>query len=234
MNCGEAARLLNAYSDGELDLPLALAVEEHLESCASCRRSFAGLQAVRATVARSIEVRAAPDSLRDSVQAELAGSRQARGSWRWLRSPLAVASPGLLALLLGGWLAVAQLGRDAPAPRAQTRVVFHISSSDSANDALRNLGNHLRAAPDAKVVVVAHNNGVDFLLRGARDEKGAAFQPAVQQFRERGVEFRVCYNTLERRRIASSEVIPEATFVPSGIAEIGRLQSREGYVYMRL
>jgi hypothetical protein len=28
-------------------------------------------------------------------------------------------------------------------------------------------------------------------------------------------------------------VIPEATIVPSGVAEIGRLESKEGYVYLK-
>jgi hypothetical protein len=31
----------------------------------------------------------------------------------------------------------------------------------------------------------------------------------------------------------ASAVIPEATIVPSGVAEIGRLQAREGYVYLK-
>jgi intracellular sulfur oxidation DsrE/DsrF family protein len=124
--------------------------------------------------------------------------------------------------------------RAAPPAAQPMRVVYHISSSDTASAALRNLANHLQAAPGVKVVVVAHNNGVDFLLRGARDESNRPYAGAVKAFSERGVEFRVCYNTLERRQIASSEVIAEATLVPSGIAEIGRLQSREGFAYMRL
>ena len=120
-----------------------------------------------------------------------------------------------------------------PAPAAQ-RVVYHISSSTAPAAALRNLANHLRAAPGARIVVVAHNDGVDFLLRGALDEFGAPLEPAVRGFRERGVEFRVCSNTLERRQLDSGGLIPSATLVPSGIAEIGRLQSEEGYVYLRL
>lgn len=152
-----------------------------------------------------------------------------------LRSPVAVAAPGLAALLLAGWLVLADVTKHVGPPvAAQTRIVYHISSSDTASAALRNLANHLHAAPDVKIVVVAHNNGVDFLLRGARDESDRPYEAAVKSFSQRGVEFRVCYNTLERRQIAASEVIPEATLVPSGIAEIGRLQSRERYVYMRL
>jgi intracellular sulfur oxidation DsrE/DsrF family protein len=83
-------------------------------------------------------------------------------------------------------------------------------------------------------VVVAHNAGIEFLLRGARDENGRPYEEIVRDFRERGVEFRVCGNTLKRRRIDTTAVIPEAVLVPSGIAELARLQGREGYVYLRL
>jgi hypothetical protein len=234
MNCTETARLLNPYSDGELDLPLALGVEEHLESCASCRRAFAGLQAVRSALARGVATRPAPATLRENVRAGIGRAQPVRGWRALLGSPLAVATPGLLALALAGWLALAQLGPGSAPPAAQTRIVVHVSSNGTASGALRTLRNHLRAMPEAKIVVVAHDSGIDFLLRGARDESGGAYEAAVKQFRQSGVEFRVCYNTLERRRIDSTEVIPEATLVPSGIAEISRLQSREGYLYMRL
>jgi len=35
------------------------------------------------------------------------------------------------------------------------------------------------------------------------------------------------------RNINNQQFIPEATFVPSGVAEITRLQQREGYAYLR-
>ena len=234
MNCPETTRLLNPYVDGELDLATALAIEEHAQGCARCRASLESLQATRAALGRHCEFKAAPEALASRLRVAVA--REAAGGWRAaLRSPFAVAAPGLVALLLAGWLVLADVMKNAAPPMAaQTRVVYHISSSETASVALRNLANHLQAAPDVKIVVVAHNNGVDFLLRGARDESNRPYEAAVKNFSRRGVEFRVCYNTLERRRIASSEVIPEAALVPSGIAEIGRLQSREGYVYMRL
>lgn len=230
MNCNEAARLINAHADGELDLATSLAVEEHLESCAGCRRSHASLQAVRVALARHAATPPAPAQLRGSLEA--CPARFATGRLAGLLgSPLAIAAPGIVALALASWLALAPAAHPPP---ASLRVVYHISSSDTAGAALRNLANHLQAEPAAKVVVVAHNNGVDFLLNGARDESGQPFEAAVREYRRRGVEFRVCHNTLERRGIAASKVIPEADVVPSGIAEIGRLQSQEGYFYMRL
>ncbi|MEQ1592071.1 MAG: hypothetical protein ABL892_06740 [Thiobacillaceae bacterium] len=48
-----------------------------------------------------------------------------------------------------------------------------------------------------------------------------------------GVDFRVCNNTLKSRKLGADAVIPEASIVPSGVAEIGRLQAREGFVYLK-
>ena len=93
---------------------------------------------------------------------------------------------------------------------------------------------HLEASPGARVIVVAHNAGIEFLLAGARDAEGVAYRPAVAEFVRRGVEFRVCGNTLTMRGLGPSRLVPEATLVPSGIAEISRLQAREGFAYLRL
>jgi uncharacterized protein len=47
------------------------------------------------------------------------------------------------------------------------------------------------------------------------------------------VRFEVCGITLRERNLETSRFIPEATFVRSGVAEITRLQQREGYAYLR-
>jgi intracellular sulfur oxidation DsrE/DsrF family protein len=38
---------------------------------------------------------------------------------------------------------------------------------------------------------------------------------------------------LRNRKLKRGRFIPEATFVPSGVAEIARLQQREGYACLR-
>ena len=43
----------------------------------------------------------------------------------------------------------------------------------------------------------------------------------------------MCNNTLVTRGIARDKVVLEATVVPSGVAEVAKLQAREGYVYLR-
>jgi uncharacterized protein len=118
------------------------------------------------------------------------------------------------------------------AEEPQEKVVYHINDSSNARIAMRNVENHINAAPDAKIVVVTHGKGIDFLLNDAKDDKGA-FQPQVAGLRDRGVDFRVCRNTLKGRNLTDEAVIMEAKVVPSGVAEIGKLQAKEGFVYLK-
>lgn len=120
----------------------------------------------------------------------------------------------------------------AEAAAPQEKVVYHVNDSSVARIAMRNVENHVNASPDAKIVVVTHGKGIDFLLNDGKDDKGA-FAPQVAGLKEKGVEFRVCRNTLKGRNLDDSAVIMEAQVVPSGVAEIGRLQAREGYVYLK-
>jgi intracellular sulfur oxidation DsrE/DsrF family protein len=235
MKCPEAHRLLDAYVDDELEAAGVLALEDHLRECARCRAREASRRALREVVQRNTEYCIAPAALRVDLRTKLgsvSAPPAARARWR--------VAAGLAALVLVAGIAGWQAGGErasmqlARAPKAESKVIYHISDSRTASAALRTLRNHLEASPRTKVVVVTHNEGVNFLLRGARDESGQLFEDRVHQFRLRGVDFRVCTNTLVRRRIEAQGVVSEATLVPSGIAEIGRLQESEGYTYMRM
>lgn len=114
------------------------------------------------------------------------------------------------------------------------KVVYHVNEGvDKAVPALRNVSNHLSADPSAKIVVVTHGPGIDFLLDGAKDKNGNPFDATVDTLQAKGVEFRVCNNTLVSRKIDKSKVIHQAKIVPSGVAEVARLQSQEGYAYVK-
>lgn len=113
------------------------------------------------------------------------------------------------------------------------KVVYHVNlGNEQATDALRNIENHLAIDPTAKIVVVTHSAGVDFLLEGAEDKNGNLYSGPVAALAAKGVEFRVCKITLERRKIDPKRVIPEAKLVPSGVVEVTRLQ-QEGYAYLK-
>ena len=135
-------------------------------------------------------------------------------------------------------LTAAALAGSGLAPAAEqagpVKVVYHVNEGNAqALNALRNIRNHLTADPTAKIVVVTHAGGINFLLDGAQDANGAPFEAAVQELKAKGVDFRVCEFTLQRNNIDRKKVIPEATLVPSGVAEVSRLQFKEGYAYLR-
>ena len=114
------------------------------------------------------------------------------------------------------------------------KVVYHLSDGiDQASRAMANIRNHLRADPEARIVVVAHGEGIRFLLAGARERNGKPFDPAVVALVAQGVEFRVCNNTLTAHEVPVSSLLPGVKLVPSGVAEVARLQAREGFVYLR-
>jgi intracellular sulfur oxidation DsrE/DsrF family protein len=122
-------------------------------------------------------------------------------------------------------------GKSAGEP---VKVVYHINEGlDQASNGLRNIRNHLTADPKAKIVVVTHAGGINFLLEGAKDKNGNPYDAAVDDLSMKGVEFRVCNFTLQSRNIDRSKVHPEARIVPSGVAEVSRLQAQEGYVYLK-
>jgi intracellular sulfur oxidation DsrE/DsrF family protein len=47
------------------------------------------------------------------------------------------------------------------------------------------------------------------------------------------VRFEVCQITLRERKLKKEQFIDDVVFVPSGVAEITRLQQREGYAYLK-
>jgi len=123
----------------------------------------------------------------------------------------------------------------APKPglaEVQEKVVYHINDASVARVAMRNIENHLDASPEARIVVVTHGKGIDFLLNDAKDDKGP-YQTQVAGLKNRGVDFRVCRNTLNGQKLDDNAVIFEAGVVPSGVAELGKLQAREGFAYIK-
>jgi uncharacterized protein len=115
----------------------------------------------------------------------------------------------------------------------EDKVVYHVNDAVNATAAIRNINNHLEVNPKVKIVVVTHAMGVDFLMDGKKDSNGNPYNVPVEELKARGVKFDVCEITLRNRKLDRKLFIPEVTFVPSGVAEITRLQQREGFAYLR-
>lgn len=111
--------------------------------------------------------------------------------------------------------------------------VYHINDSESATAAMRNMKNQLNASPKDQIVVVTHSKGIDFLLQDATDKNGNPYNVMIEELQGKKVDFRVCNNTLKSRKIDAATVVKGASIVPSGVAEVAKLQAREGYTYIK-
>jgi len=140
----------------------------------------------------------------------------------------------MLKWLVAAFIALASLGAIG-AKGDPIKVVYHNNEGvDHSPQALRNVRNHLSVDPKAKIVFVSHAAGIDFLMKGAKDKNGNPFEVTVQDLVSKGVQFDVCAFTLQSRNLdPKTAVIEEAKIVPSGVAEVARLQAQEGYVYLK-
>ena len=145
-----------------------------------------------------------------------------------------------LALAVGPVAAHAQDVADEAAERYDAqRVAYHVNGTgrDGATPylaAMRNVQNHLDAvgAGNAEIAVVMHGDGLGLLADAKGDD---ALQTAVASLKGQGVKFLVCQNTLNGREISYEDDLYdvwEEDIVPSGVAELSRLQ-QDGYTYIK-
>jgi len=129
--------------------------------------------------------------------------------------------------------AAALLCLAATATWAQDRVVYHIDNTAAQGlKGLRNVRNHLDVDPTAKVTVVTHADGVDMLMEGEKAANGTEYAPLVSALKARGVAFEICEITLKNRGLKKEQFIQEATFTPSGVVRIAKLQA-QGSAYIK-
>ena len=117
---------------------------------------------------------------------------------------------------------------------AQDKVVYHFDGGlAQATKGLRNIRNHLDVDPKAKIIAVAHAEGVDFLMEGAKSTNNQEFAALVSDLSARGVTFEICEITLKNRNLKKEQFILGPTFTPSGVVRIAHLQGQEHYAYIK-
>lgn len=122
----------------------------------------------------------------------------------------------------------------AAAALAQDKVVYHFDGGVAqATKGLRNIRNHLDVDPKAKIIAVAHAEGIDFLMEGAMSTNNQQFAALVGDLMGRGVTFEICEITLRNRKLNKEQFILGPTFTPSGVVRIANLQAREQFVYIK-
>ncbi len=114
------------------------------------------------------------------------------------------------------------------------KVVYHVMDTDAQGMlAMGNIRNHLRADPGAKITLVALFKGINLLLEGTTDKNGNPYALAIEELAGKGVQFDICKNSMDYFKVEPGKVLQQVKVIPSGVAEIARLQAQEGYVYIK-
>jgi intracellular sulfur oxidation DsrE/DsrF family protein len=136
----------------------------------------------------------------------------------------------------------------AVADYGKQKVVYHINYDNPKMQAgaLRNIQNHINAvgAENLELKVVLHGNGLALLLEPDALSRVPKFKNAnatdemtakISGLKDQGVAFSVCANTIKGRKVNMENDlydVDNADIVPSGVAELAKLQA-EGYTYIK-
>lgn len=158
-----------------------------------------------------------------------------------MKQMMSVVLAGLVGLMFWNAAATAAVGE-------KQKVVYHVNGDNPKQQtgALRNIQNHINAVgkENLDLRVVMHGHGVSMVLLPEALDKVKAFkhanaspqmQATIDGLKDQGVQFKVCANTLKGRKVNREQdlyMVEEADIVPSGVAELGVLQS-QGFAYIK-
>ncbi len=114
------------------------------------------------------------------------------------------------------------------------KVVYHVMDTDAQGMlAVGNIRNHLRADPTTKITLVALFKGINLLMEGTVDKNGNPYALAIEELVGKGVQFEICKNSMDFFKVTADQVLPQVRVIPSGVAEIAKLQAEQQYVYIK-
>ena len=115
------------------------------------------------------------------------------------------------------------------ATHAQHKIIWEMAAGDTVQQRVlfNQLNNVLTESPDTKIEVVFHGAAVYALLKDT-----GFFKPQIDALNKKGVVFAVCNNSLKKRNIPPTRVIPGAMIVPVAILELVQKQE-EGWAYIK-
>ncbi|HEY8025151.1 MAG TPA: DsrE family protein [Burkholderiaceae bacterium] len=113
-----------------------------------------------------------------------------------------------------------------PAPAFDEKVVYHVDDPALVRMTLANAANHLQVSPKAKISILANGKAISMMTPGEHSA-------AIADLQAKGVRFLACHNSMNAFGIEESKLVPGAVVVPSGVAELSRLQGAEHYSYIK-
>jgi uncharacterized protein len=118
----------------------------------------------------------------------------------------------------------------AEAPAAKEKLVIQVSDGDAGkwNLALSNAKNAQQdyGADKIEIEIITYGPGVGML------KADSAVAKRIDEAKQTGITLVACQNTMKAMKLMESDMLPNSSYVPSGIVEIIKKQ-REGYAYVR-
>ena len=109
------------------------------------------------------------------------------------------------------------------------KIVIQLTSNDTVvqKSVIKQLNNILRAAPNTKIEVVCHNNGLTFLQTATTKQADN-----IRALSARGVDFVACENTMRDRKVKREDLLGVCRIVPAGVVEI-MLKQEKKWAYLK-
>ena len=130
-----------------------------------------------------------------------------------------------LALALTSLAAVA-----AEAPASKEHLVMQVSDADPGkwNLALNNAKNAQQdyGADKIDIEIVTYGPEIGML------KLDSAVAKRIEEAKQTGIAIVACQNTMRDMKLTESDMLPNTSYVPSGVVELVKKQ-REGYAYVR-
>lgn len=134
----------------------------------------------------------------------------------------------LLLLTVSLALGVPTIAADAASKKH--RIVFELVSDgkEAWDGLLNNVENAQKSfgAETTEIEVVAHSKGLGLLL------KESEVRERLEKLAGTGVKFAACENTMKKKNVTKEQLLPVATTVDSGVAEVVRKQEA-GWAYLK-
>ncbi len=130
----------------------------------------------------------------------------------------------LVVVLFSTSVLLAQSANDA-----KHKIVIQLNDADSVsqNRVLMQVENIRKVWATAEIEVVCLSGGLDLLTK-----KGSKMSQQIAEWKQKGVEFLACNNTMMLRKIAKEDLIAPAVVIPSAVVELA-LKQEAGWSYFR-
>jgi len=137
----------------------------------------------------------------------------------------------LLAIALASTLPFASINSaTAEQSAAKEKLVIQVSDGDAGkwNLALNNAKNVQQAygADKVDIEIVTYGPGIGML------KMDSVIANRIDESKKAGVSIVACQNTMKNMKLTNEDMLPNTSYVPSGVVEIMKKQG-EGYAYLR-